>query len=304
VTLVGPVAHARQNPGIDAYHGLATWVDVYDTKPWRNPAAIVQRLRSNRVKTLYLQTSNWQKRRDVMFRKQMGAYLDAAHASDINVVAWYVPSFRKPRVDLRRSLAAIRFESPRGERFDSFAMDIEADLVDDISKRNNRFITLSEKVRAAVGDDYSLGAIIPDPKTQKYWPQFPYRAVASLYDVVVPMSYFTFRTRGYEKVYRYTRDSLRIIRRETEMKDVAIHMIGGLAGDASPAEVKGFTRAVRKHGAVGASLYDLPLMTPGDFDRMQRIKLPSEKPHIAAAPVPARPHRFALPSRIFSALFL
>lgn len=277
-------ASARSQPRTEAHEGLASWLDIYDRKPWRHPRTTVARLLAKGVRTLYLQTSNYQRFRDIIFRDEVGAFLEAAHAVDMKVVAWYVPSFQKIGVDLRRSMKAIDYRSPNGHSFDSFAMDIEADNVRKISKRNERLLRLSRRIRSAVGRDYSLGAIIPDPKTQRYWPNFPYRRVAKVYDVFMPMSYWTFRTHGYGKVYEYTKNTLWIIRKRTRRDDVPIHVIGGLAGDASVREIKAFTRAVREKGAVGASLYDIPLMTPTDWLHLKRIRR-------VRAPVPERSER-------------
>lgn len=277
----GTPASARSQPRVGPHEGLASWLDVYDRKPWRHPSKTVARLRAKGVRTLYLQTSNYQRHRDIIFRDEVGAFLEAAHAVDMKVVAWYVPSFQKVGVDLRRSMKAIDYRSPSGDAFDSFAMDIEADNVRKISKRNARLMRLSKRIRSAVGGDYSLGAIIPDPKTQRFWPNFPYRRVARIYDVFLPMSYWTFRTKGYGKVYNYTKNTLWIIRKRTRDEDVPIHMIGGLAGDASVREIKAFTRAVREKGAIGASLYDMPLMSPTDWLHLRTIRR-------VGAPVPKR----------------
>jgi hypothetical protein len=272
-------ASARSEPRTGPHQGLATWLDIYDRKAWKHPKATVTRLRSKGVRTLYIQTSNYQRFRDFIYRDELGRFLDAAHALDMKVVAWYVPSFKKVEIDLRRSMKAIRYESPNGNSFDSFAMDIEADVVGKISKRNERLLWLSKEIRSAVGPDYSLGAIIPDPKTQRYWPRFPYRRVAKVYDVILPMSYFTFRTKGYRRVYDYTKASLRIIRKRTGNVRVPIHIIGGLAGYASTAEVKAFTRAAGEKRAIGASLYDLPLMSPSDWVHVKRLhRLPRPRP--------------------------
>ncbi|MQA99115.1 MAG: hypothetical protein GEU78_02285 [Actinobacteria bacterium] len=312
-TMVAP-ASARAKSRTGPYEGLASWLDIYDRKPWRRPKATVARLRSKGVRTLYLQTSNYQRRRDIMFRDETGDLLEAAHAVDMKVVAWYVPSFQKVQVDLRRSMKAIRYVSPKGHSFDSFAMDIEADNVGKISKRNGRLLSLSKEIRSAVGRGYPLGAIIPDPKTQTYWPNFPYRRVAKVYDVFLPMSYFTFRTHGYRKVYGYTKHSLRIIRAETGDPRVPIHVIGGLAGDASRAEIKAFTRAVREKRAVGASLYDLPLMSPSDWQHLRGIRglraprseptapRPQPDPHPDREPA-VEPEGASFTSRILSVLF-
>lgn len=303
IGLIPAPASARSARPIEPYEGLATWVDIYDKRPWKDPDATIRRLRGKGVRTLYLQTSNWQARQDLQNRRQAGRFLDAAHGAGIKVVAWYVPSFKRHRVDLRRTLEAIRFRSDEGRGFDSFAMDIEAVNLGNITKRNERLMWLTRRVRNAVGDDYSLGAIIPDPKTQRYWPRFPYKRVARYYDVFLPMSYFTFRTKGYRNVYRYTRDSLAIIRRETGRDDVPIHIIGGLAGYASKQDVTAFTHGVRRHGAVGASLYDLPLMTPDDWGVMERIHRSRPVPP-KAPPAPGTPGRFARPESVLDAIYL
>jgi hypothetical protein len=65
------------------------------------------------------------------------------------IVAWYVPSFANPARDQRRSLAAIRFRTAGGERFDSFALDIESSVVKAAGLRNARLLQLSRQLRAA-----------------------------------------------------------------------------------------------------------------------------------------------------------
>jgi len=113
------------------------------------------------VRTLYLETGNYRQKTDLVRPAALARFIDAAHAAGIRVVAWYLPSFASPARDLRRSLAAIRFRTAAGGRFDSFALDIEASVVTPASVRNTRLLRLSAQIRAAVGPRYSLGAIIP-----------------------------------------------------------------------------------------------------------------------------------------------
>ena len=115
------------------------------------------------VRTLYLQTGNYSQRADLVRPSALGRFVDAAHAAGLRVVAWYLPSFLYPAQDTRRALAAIRFRSPTGQRFDAFALDIEASLVRHVPLRNQRLLRLSAQLRAATGPGYALGAIIPSP---------------------------------------------------------------------------------------------------------------------------------------------
>jgi hypothetical protein len=107
-----------------AYAGLGTWLDIYATPAWREPEREVAAMARDGVRTLYLQTGNYGQRVDLVRRRALGRFLDAAHAAGLRVVAWYLPSFADPAQDARRALAAIRFRSAAGERFDSLALDI------------------------------------------------------------------------------------------------------------------------------------------------------------------------------------
>ena len=180
-----------------AYQGLGTWVDIWDGAQWAKPEAAVARMRDLGVTTLYLETSNYSQAVDLLRPAALGRFVDAAHANGLRIVAWYLPSFANVARDLRRSLAAVRFRSPKGEAFDSFALDIEAKVVPSAAKRSVRLLGLSRALRKAVGPDYPLGAIIPAPRgmelNPKYWPRFPYEGLAKTYDVFMPMGYFTYR---------------------------------------------------------------------------------------------------------------
>jgi hypothetical protein len=216
----------------------------------------------------------------------------------MKVVAWYVPGFQRLDNDVHRVGAAIRFETPKGQRFDSFAMDIEATNVANIAKRSERMLKVSQRVRSMVGDDYVLGAIIPDPAGSLYWPNFPYREVAQLYDVFVPMGYFTYRTNGYHRVHDYTDANIKIIRRETGDAAIPIHIIGGESDDAPLKEVKAFVASARQQNVLGLSLYDYPITNDSQFKALRGFEVkppPAPKPTPAPAPTPAVPHQASPP---------
>ena len=243
-----------------AYQGLGTWVDIWDGAQWAKPEAAVARMRDLGVTTLYLETSNYSQAVDLLRPAALGRFVDAAHANRLRIVAWYLPSFANVARDLRRSLAAVRFRSPKGEAFDSFALDIEAKIVPSAAKRSVRLLGLSRALRKAVGPDYPLGAIIPSPRGMQlrpdYWPRFPYAGLARSYDVFMPMGYFTYRYKTAAATRAYTEANLEILRAETGDEALAVHAVGGLAGPATVAQVRAFATAAADEGALGASLYD------------------------------------------------
>ncbi|MGH2736971.1 MAG: hypothetical protein ACRDKZ_15430 [Actinomycetota bacterium] len=267
-----PLTMGAPAVSLTPYRGLAAWVDMYDGKPWEAPSATVKDMAARGTKTLFVETGNYKKRTDIYKRRSLGRMLDTAHEKGMQVVAWYVPSFTNNVRDFRRIKKAINFTSPGGERFDSFAMDIEATVATSITARNRRMLALSDRVRKLVGPAYALGAITPDPVTQRYWPGFPYQGVAARYDAFLPMAYWTYRTRGESRVYRYVSDAIAYIRRAAGHGD-PIHIIGGIASDASTREVRGFARAARAHNAIGASLYDYPITSARQWKQMRRLNV-------------------------------
>jgi hypothetical protein len=297
-TAVGP-SRARVAPMLPAprvggdvqpYRGLGTWVDIFDSS-YKHPGAAVRSMAAKGVRTLYLETSNYRHNRPFVHRGKVAQFLDAATRYGLKTVAWYLPSFRRVRADYRRSLAAIRLHTNRGNRFDSFALDIESPEVRDPSTRTHRLLRLSAKLRSAVGSDYPLGGIIPSPygmqHAGRYWPRFPYAQLTSYYDVILPMSYSTWHVSGLQRTQRYTERNIVLIRRETGISTFPIHVIGGIANHASVNDTRGFARAVRERGVLGASFYTFPL-TRGKQWRVLR--------HVPANPV----ERPALPTSLQS----
>ena len=252
-----------------AYAGLGTWIDIYDTAYWAHPQRTVAEMARDGVRTLYLQTGNYQQRVALVRRRKLSRFVDAAHAAGMRVVAWYLPSFLHPAGDARRSLAAIRFRSARSERFDSFALDIEASLVKSVPLRNKRLLHLSARLRRAVGRRYRLGAIIPSPlgirRHRAYWPHFPYRELARSYDAFLPMAYSTSRVRGAARTRAYDASDIAIIRERTGRPHVRVHLIGGIADYMGPQETAGFVQAVDDCGPVGYSLYDFSTTRPATW---------------------------------------
>ena len=281
----GAGSSAKTKARLGSYRGLATWVDIYDPKAWVSPEATVSAMRPRGVRTLFLETGNYHQRTAIVRSALAARFIEAAHAQGIKVVAWYLPSFGKSRRDYLRSLAAIRFRTPTGQSFDSFALDIEASVVKSVPLRTARLIDLSTRIRAAVGSSYALGAIIPSPRGMqllpRYWPAFPYAALGDIYDVFLPMGYFSYRPRDLGGPYGYTTRNVALIREGSGSPTMPVHAIGGLADEVGPGQARAFVRAARTCGVIGASLYDFTTTRPGAWRGLARV------PARGAAPQPA-----------------
>jgi hypothetical protein len=266
------------------YAGFGAWVDGFDFGPAYQPNAaappigpsVVDDLAAHGVKTLYLQAARDDSRSPggLVDGPLVGSILQRAHAAGIKVVAWYLPRFRDPDADLRNVLGLIRFDA-LGHRFDGVAVDIEfTDDVPDVALRNQRLLDLSRAVRAEAGTD-ALGAIVLPPVLTEvvndaFWPEFPYRDLSALYDVWLPMSYWTFRTSasGYKDGFTYNEESTRRLRADLGQPNAVVHAIGGI-GDAITAEDVGrFATSLQTTGAVGGSIYDWASMTPATRDAL------------------------------------
>ena len=259
-----------------AYSGSGAWIDRYDFAKLEDPEFAVAEMADHGVRTLYVETASWRvpNRVDIVAPAQTADLIAAAHANDMKVVAWYLPGFKSLRTDMRRVRAALDFQTPDGQRFDSFALDIEANEVNPVSRRNAALLRLSRSIRRAAGPAYELGAIVPDQLSTSngpvLWPRFPYAATARYYDVFLPMAYSTFnRARGAAGVYRYTARNVRFVKRATGRP---VHVIGGLTNEMSHSEQAAVAQAARDAGAVGASLYKFPLYDTGSWSALSAFQ--------------------------------
>jgi hypothetical protein len=262
---------------VAAYGGMGAWVDLYDLADGTvTPAAVATMARSG-VRTLYLQAA----RDDGAGRPELTApdlqarFLVAAHREGLRVVGWYVPRFGDVDRDLAH-LRAIAGFGALGHRFDGVAVDIEVtDTVTDDAERSARLVELSRGLRSSAGSD-AVGAIVMPPVQLEvvnpaFWPGFPWRDIAPLYDVWLPMGYWTERTvaSGYRDPSRYTAENLTRLRSDVGA-DAPVHMIGGLGEGTGVAEVDAFVGALRVGGGhvIGASLYDWATLAPDARDRL------------------------------------
>jgi hypothetical protein len=287
VALLAPAPNVSgvEDP-VDPFRGLGAWVDIYDREVYSDPEGTVADLAGRGVRTIYLQTTNYRRRGPIRNPDPVGRFLEAAHAEGMRVVAWYVPDFAHLDRDLRWSLAAIRFASPAGERFDGFGLDIEVTAVANDQLRADRVVTLSRQIREAAGPSYPLAAIVPNPlRSPSYWPVFPDRALAEIFDAYLPMTYWTYHVSGEGPVHDYVSRALAEVRRNTRAPNLPVHVIGGISDGAGVAEIRAFVQAANEAGVVGASLYDVDTSGPEDWLALRDLRF-AEPPDDAA---PRRP---------------
>lgn len=277
VTATGAGRSARS---LDAYSGLGAWVSIYDKPAWRDPWTTVDTLAQNGVHALFLETGNYKQKVDVVKPDTVSEFIQLAHAVDIKVVAWYLPSLAAPARDLRRSLAATDFRTEDGQGFDSFALDIEASVVRKMSLRRTRAVQLAASVRRALPADYPLGAItiIPIGTSPSYWSGYPFAGIARNVDVLLPMDYFTARVKGAAKVRDYTAANIAFIRNEIGDPQFPIHVIGGVTPRAKPAEVAAFVQAATACNTIGASLWELQRTTAAHWAQLAPLAAPPLQP--------------------------
>jgi hypothetical protein len=133
-------------------------------------------------------------------------------------------------------------------------------------KRNQNLVQYSRQLRAKVGDlpvaAVVLTAVHLEVVNQHFWPDFPYPDLRDLYDVWMPMAYWTQRTSPYDSGYKYAKESVDRLRNDLGQPDAPVAPIGGLADDMTTAQMADFAKALKDMGALGGSFYDWNSMSP------------------------------------------
>ena len=276
----------RPERDLEAYEGYGTWVDVYDFAPSfqgdGTPAVTadtVDEMLRQGVRTVYLQAAQLDDRSPtpVVDPAAVGQFLVRAQRAGLRVVGWYLPRFTDVEQDLHHLSAISDFEV-LGHRFDGVAVDIEwTDGVADHATRNARLVDLSRRLREESGGD-ALGAIVLPPVQIEVvnpakWPGFPWRELASSYDVWLPMGYWTERSEasGFKNGETYTDENVRRIRKNLDDPDAPVHAIGGIGDELTPEQVTGFIQALKATDAIGGSIYDWATLSTPMRDHLVRL---------------------------------
>jgi hypothetical protein len=241
------------------FGGLGAWVDLFDFEAL-DPVAAVADMAARGVRTLYLQTGRYNTA--TIVDPLVGPWLVAAHDAGLEVVGWYLPAYRRMSKELRRTTAIASYEYA-GHRFDALGIDIEYKGVVRYPPRwNARAVEHAEAVRAALGARYPIAVIVPPPLQMQVaplmWAGFPWKELARPSDVVMLMSYWSFR--DCPKVpdhcaLPFTHKNIELTRALIDLER-PIHVIGGVGDSVNAREIEDFVAGAVQADAFGASIYD------------------------------------------------
>jgi hypothetical protein len=255
--------------------GLGAWVDAYD---WTaqlggaDPAVQlddIDAMADAGVQTVYLQTSHLRSSDLVLEQERLEGLIDRIHDRGMHVVAWYLPSLVDVDHDLERLVASAELD------VDGLGVDLESTEVTDPIERNRRLVDLSTRLRAAVGDKalaaITLSAVHLQVVNTAYWPGYPWQEIAATYDVVMPMAYWSIRTGELREGARYVGENLDRLRNDLG-PGVPIHVIGGIADEATNADLDGMVTAMEREDVIGGSLYDWATSTPEQWQQLRGLR--------------------------------
>jgi len=285
------------------YAGLGAWIDVFNYAPAYQPAGTdppltphdLDELSRRGIKTLYLQAARWDDKMPagIVDPPLLGAFLRHAHELGLRVVGWYLPRFVDVDLDVNRATLIHDF-SWEAERFDGLAIDIEyTEGEPDVARRNDNLVQFSQRVRAVVGDE-PLGAIVLSAVhleviNQNFWPAMPYAALRALYDVWMPMAYWTLRRAPYDDGYAYVKESVDRLRADLGDPGALMAPIGGIADTMTEAQMDNYAKALVDTGSIGGSFYNWNTTAPGRQAKAHDLFATGAA--AALAPVPAHSTR-------------
>jgi hypothetical protein len=268
---------APQTAHLAVFEGLSTWFDNYDYGT-TDPHAAAASMRARGVKAIYLQTSRYTLPDDFKDANETTAWIRAAHANGMKIMGWYLPGYGNMERDVRRTVAIAQFRTPDGQAFDGLGIDIEdkceikgstcskvtPSQTMDANGWNSGIVTHMTRVRNAVGRAYPMAGIVPAPLGMAirpaHWTGFPWRSLPNGFDVLMPMSYWSYRDDCADVpehcAYGYTKGNVEQVRSLTGDATVPINVPGGVSDNITTQEVRDYVKAARDANAIGGSLYD------------------------------------------------
>jgi hypothetical protein len=264
---------------IDAFRGLGTWVDVFD---WSNEytnnkptvgVAAVDKMADLGVQTLYIQAARQESQNDIVDPNLLIPMINRAHARNMAVVAWYLPTLEDVGRDLTRLLAISRLN------VEGIGVDIESRKVGDAAERSRRLVDISAALREQLPGRAIAAIVMPPVATDvinpSFWPGFPWHELRPLYDLWMPMDYWTLRNRDseYRDAYRYTAENIDRLRADLGVPSAVVHPIGGIGDTTTDADADGYERASLERGAIGGGLYDYRTTADSLYPGLRRFRV-------------------------------
>jgi hypothetical protein len=269
-------------PSVTMFKGFGAWIDLWDYNSNTTEAAIeamVAKMHSHGVKTLYLQTARYNSDSAFLYPAKIVYWLSQAHARGIKVVGWYFPAYGEyQEVDVARSIAVANYRSPRGDRFDAVGIDNEVQprgrqaIIDDMVEHLRR-------VRAGIGVTYPMSSIVPPPNQMELaassWAGFPWVGIGRYSDAIQPMAYSSYRkgsqcpSQPQYCTKQYTQNAITDTRTKIGTTEPVIHVIGGIADRLTNQETRDFVEGAK--GAYGASFYDYRTTSDAQWGILSKI---------------------------------
>jgi hypothetical protein len=262
-------------PDLTIFKGLGTWVDLYDygTTNGLDPSVAIPDMKAKGVRTIYIETARYRSSSAFDFPTAIGDWVDIAHANGLKIVGWYLPIYGTSLdTDVSRTVAIANFRSSNGQGFDGLGIDIESKQSS--QARDAWFADIAThlaRVRTGVTAAFPVGAITYPPLVMdmnpSQWSAFPWSAVGTQANVVIPMGYWSYRTdcstNPQHCPYQYTLGNINEAR--TRTSGLPVHIIGGIADSVTTQGVTDFMRAAHDARAYGASLYDYRTTTNAQY---------------------------------------
>ena len=264
---------------IDAFRGLGTWVDVYD---WSNEytngkpsvgVADVDRMADDGIQTMYIQAAKQESANDIVDANLLIPMINRAHARGMAVVAWYLPTLQDEARDLSRLLAISQL------KVDGIGVDIESRAVSDPNDRTQRLVDVSVALRQQLPGRPIAAIVMPPVATDvinpSFWPGFPWHDIQPLYDVWMPMDYWTLRKSDspYRDAYRYTAENIDRLRSDLGAPAAVVHPVGGIGDTTTDADADGYERASLERNVIGGSLYDFRTTADSLYAGLHRFRV-------------------------------
>ncbi len=166
--------------------GLGMWTWMPERTEGGDVERIVARAASSGLTHLFVRTGD--STRGLTNLGFLDVLLPAAHRLGLKVYGWDFPHLADVASDVARASAALGHRTPGGHRLDGFSADIETPAEGTrLSVAAVR--AYGSSLRAALGDDATLIATVPNP-TPHFQAVFPYADLVGPFDAVAPMVYW------------------------------------------------------------------------------------------------------------------
>ncbi len=264
---------------IDGFRGFGAWIDVFDwTSEFTNGkptvgVAQVDRMADMGVQSLYIQTARHDSANEIVDPALLHPIIDRAHKRGMAVIAWYLPTLEDPARDLARLLASAALN------VEGVGVDIESRKVPDAAERNRRLVDLSAALRERLPGRPIAAIVMPPVVTDvinpAFWPGFPWQELRPLYDLWMPMNYWTMRKAdsGYRDAYRYTAENIDLVRKNLGAPNAVVHAIGGIGDTSTAADIDGYHQASVERGGIGGGIYDYRTTGDGLWASLRKFRI-------------------------------